>query len=142
MDFETAYTIANMSVMPVWLAMMFAPRAALTRRLVQSPAVPLVYAAAYAALFVTSFFTESGGGFATMAELRAAFDSDVVLLMAWVHYLCFDMVVGMWEVRDAERHELSAWVLAPCLFFTLMAGPIGFGLYYGVRRAKTGAAGF
>ena len=48
------------------------------------------------------------------------------------------MAVGMWVRRDALKHELSWWAVGPCLFFTLMFGPAGFGAYCVVRWARAG----
>jgi hypothetical protein len=60
-----------------------------------------------------------------------------VLLAGWVHYLFFDLFVGSFEVRDAQRHAISHVILLPCLLFTFMLGPIGFLLYLVVRAVKT-----
>lgn len=137
MNGENAYMLANASVAPFWLCMMLAPRAALTRRFVASPLVPLVYAAVYTVMIATTLVSPAGGTMSSMAGLRVSFESDFVLLMAWTHYLCFDMLIGMWEVRDSERYGLSPWRLAPCLALTLMAGPAGFLAYVAVRWFHT-----
>jgi len=41
-------------------------------------------------------------------------------------------------VRDARRRGIPHLWLLPCLFFTLMPGPIGLLLYALLRRARTG----
>jgi hypothetical protein len=134
---EHLYFFFNLSVVPFWLLMMAAPGSALTQRLVRTPAVPAAYAALYLSLLLTSVVIGNEGNIASLAGLRLVFESDAPLLLAWVHYLCFDMVVGMWEVRQAQRHGLSKWLLALCLFLTLMYGPVGFLLFVGVRWFKT-----
>lgn len=136
---ELAYGIANASIVPVWLLLVFAPRWALTERLASTPVVPALYAVLYAALLVGSLAVGGDGGMASLVDLRLAFERDVVLLLAWVHYLCFDMLVGMWIRRDALRRGLSWWVVGPCLVGTLMFGPAGFVAYAVARRALAGA---
>jgi hypothetical protein len=38
-------------------------------------------------------------------------------------------------VRDARRRGINQWLVLPCLFATLMAGPIGLLLYCCLRFA-------
>ncbi len=135
---EIAYLLANASVMPVWLLLVFAPRAAITQRMAATPLVPALYAVLYAGLLVTSMVAGGDGDMGSMAGLRLAFERDVVLLLAWVHYLCFDMVVGLWVYRDARRNGLSWWLVGPCLAGCLFFGPVGFVAYAALRRAKLG----
>jgi len=50
---------------------------------------------------------------------------DELLLAGWVHYLAFDLFIGSWEVEDAAANGIPHWLLLPCLFLTLMVGPVG-----------------
>ena len=54
-------------------------------------------------------------------------------MAGWIHYLAFDLFIGAWEVRDARRLGVPHMVVVPCLFFTLMAGPVGLALYFAMR---------
>lgn len=58
-----------------------------------------------------------------------------LLLAGWVHYLAFDLFIGSWEVRDAQRHGLSHLLVVPCLALTFLFGPVGLLLYLGLRGA-------
>jgi hypothetical protein len=51
-----------------------------------------------------------------------------------VHYLAFDLFIGGWELRDAQRRGVPHLLLLPCLGLTLMFGPLGLLVYFGVRR--------
>ncbi len=51
--------------------------------------------------------------------------------------LVFDLFVGAWEVRDAQRRGIAHGFVVPCLVFTLMLGPIGLFLYLVLRYVKT-----
>ena len=77
----------------------------------------------------------SGAGFATLDGVAALFSQRGALLAGWIHYLAFDLFVGSWEVEDAARHGLGHWLILPCLFLTLMAGPVGLLLYMALRTA-------
>jgi len=77
------------------------------------------------------------GGFNSLAEVRALFQSDEALLAGWIHYLAFDLFVGMWITKDAWDKHISRWLVLPCLLLTFMMGPIGLLTYMLVRAART-----
>ncbi|MCA9606244.1 MAG: DUF4281 domain-containing protein, partial [Myxococcales bacterium] len=54
-------------------------------------------------------------------------------IACWLHYLIFDLFVGAWEVRDAERLGLSHLFVVPSLVLTLMFGPVGLMSWLAVR---------
>ena len=139
---ELPWMVINASVLPVWLCMMLAPSSALSQRLAALPAIPAAWAVLYSTLLLASSVTGGDGSMASMAELRVAFDRDLVLLLAWVHYLCFDMIVGMWELRDARRLDLPRPLVTVCLAMTLFFGPAGFLLYCIARWRLRGATGW
>lgn len=128
---ELAYTLVNLSVLPFWLSMLVAPAHRITAA--ATAAGPPLYAALYTVLAVI-YIGSGDGHMASLAGLRTAFESDGMLLLAWVHFLCFDMFIGAWELRDARRRGLPHRRLVPCLLLTLMFGPAGFGAYLLVRR--------
>lgn len=142
MDYELAYTACNATAGLCWLPLFLAPRAALTERWTATPLPPMAFGLVYAVLAVVMFTAGGDGSMDSLASLRRGFEVDPVLLLAWVHYLSFDMMVGFWMVRDARRLGLNAWVLRPCLIFTFMLGPIGLLLYAGLRLAQRGTLRF
>jgi Domain of unknown function (DUF4281) len=79
----------------------------------------------------------------TLAAVASAFDKPVLLLAGWIHYLVLDLWVGTWEAEHAERIGLPDSALLPCLFATMMIGPLGLLLYLGVAalRSKRSANG-
>lgn len=80
----------------------------------------------------------------TLDELRTAFgSSDWLLTAGWVHYLCFDLLVGLGVMLDAGRRRAGrggvAWRvgLLVCLALILALGPAG-ALLYGLFRTVVG----
>ncbi|GAA4384640.1 ABA4-like family protein [Hymenobacter koreensis] len=132
------FSVANTAVLPAWLLLAAAPRWRVTKLLVRSGALPLLLAAAYAALLVVHYLGPhaSEGGFSSLTEVAALFRSPWALTAGWVHYLCFDLLLGIWEVRDAERRGLPHMLLLPALLLTFLVGPIGLLLYAGLRRFR------
>jgi hypothetical protein len=51
---------------------------------------------------------------------------DWALLAGWIHYLAFDLLAGV-QVNDTLKSR-NHFIRIFCLFFTLMFGPIGWGL--------------
>ena len=130
------FSLANPVALLGWALLVLAPRWRGTRALVLSGALPLLLAASYAALigYQTVVHPAPGGGFGSLAQVAALFRQPWALLAGWVHYLCFDMCIGAWETRDAQRRGVPHWALVPCLVATFMLGPLGLLLYSGVRR--------
>ena len=138
MDFDLAFSLVNLSVMPAWVMMIFLPRWSVTQTLVHSMLYPLILGAVYTVLLLLSVFGGmggEGGGFSTIAAVRALFSVDIGIVVGWTHFLLFDLFVGAWEARDARRRGFHHGLLIPCLFFTFVAGPLGLLLYVILRWA-------
>ncbi|WP_409432954.1 ABA4-like family protein [Litorimonas sp. RW-G-Af-16] len=144
MTFEMLFSLINLSVLPAWALLILAPRWSGTRALVHSMLYPLMLGLLYAVCLGLAVFGgmgAEGGGFNSIAQVRALFASDIGIITGWAHYLVFDLFVGAWEARDAKRRGFSHWLLIPCLLLTFMAGPFGL-LLYVVLRKVTGKGGW
>jgi hypothetical protein len=130
------FSLANPLAMLGWALLVLAPRWRVTRALVLSGAWSLGLAVAYALLIASHYLGGHGseGGFASLAQVAALFHNPWALLAGWVHYLCFDLFTGAWEVRDAQRRGVPHVALVPALLLTLLFGPVGLLVYFGVRR--------
>lgn len=73
------------------------------------------------------------GGFDTLENVKLLFSKDEAVLAGWIHYLVFDLFVGMWICHDADKRGINRWVLLPCLLLTFMLGPAGLLLYILIR---------
>jgi hypothetical protein len=78
-------------------------------------------------------FGEPGGGFGSLSQVSQLFQNPYKLLAGWIHYLAFDLFVGSWEVRDAQRLGIHHLLVVPCLALTFLLGPIGLLLYLALR---------
>jgi hypothetical protein len=125
--FSTANTIALLG----WLALLVVP---LRYRMPRALALVIAVLAAmlYAALMGV-LFLGSDGGFGSLDEVANLFDEPGLLLAGWVHYLAFDLLVGVWERDEARRSSLPQWLLAPCLVLTFLFGPLGWLCFLAVR---------
>jgi hypothetical protein len=133
---DQLFLITNPVTLLGWGLLVLAPRGRFTRALVHSGALPLLLAAAYALLLGYHYLGPYAGrgGFSSLAQVAALFQDPWALLAGWVHYLCFDLAVGAWEARDAQRRGLPHALLVPCLLLTFLVGPVGLLLYRTLRR--------
>jgi hypothetical protein len=54
-------------------------------------------------------------------------------MIAWAHFLAFDLFVGRWAYLDAGERGVPVLLMGPLLILTLLLGPVGLGLYLAVR---------
>jgi hypothetical protein len=134
---ETLFAISSYLVLPFWALMIFLPHWSVTRRLIGSPFSAALPAVLYAALVlprladIWSLVTRPG-----LAGMAGLLGSPAGATIAWLHFLAFDLFVGRWIYLDSRERGISAWLMAPVLYLTLMLGPCGFLLYLLIRRAQ------
>ena len=132
MDPERIFSLASAAVMPGWLVLVFLPRWRHGARLIVGVLIPALLGVLYTVLLLGNI-SGSDGDFGSLAGVQSFFANPWLLLAGWVHYLAFDLFVGVWEVRDAQRVGVPHLVVVPCLAATLMAGPAGLLLYLLLR---------
>jgi hypothetical protein len=133
MSFEQIFSLASTAALIGWVCLIFLPRHPLVIGGLRYGLIGGL-SVVYTVLIMLFFFRIEGGGFNSISEVRALFLSDAGLLAGWVHYLAFDLFVGMWIAAEADRAGVSRFLQAPMLVATFMFGPIGLLLYL-VSRA-------
>ena len=103
--------------------------------MITTKVVPSLFAVLYTAIAV-SLFGRTPGGFSTLAGVGMLFSNPWVLLAGWVYYLAFDLLVGSWELQDAQEHGISHLLVLPCLALTFLFGPAGWLLYTILRSVR------
>lgn len=134
---------ANLYAMILWAALILLPRWPALLAAVLYLGVGLL-CLTYATLLVAllGFGIDPGGttdatpDFTTIAGVRSIFASDGGATIGWIHYLAFDLFVGLWIARDADAKQFSRLVQAPILFATFMAGPLGLVLWLAIRERR------
>lgn len=138
LSYENVFSLINLAVLPAWLLLALLPKSGVTRAVVHSGLYPLLLGVFYAVTLVMGFafgYGAEGGSFNTAAGVSQVFSHPHGILIGWSHYLVFDLFVGAWIARDAQRRGFPHLALVPCLFFTLMLGPIGLLMYFLLRLA-------
>jgi hypothetical protein len=128
MNPDQLFSIASSLAALSWLALIVMPRRAV---IVTGLVVPVLLALLYAAL-IAAQWGGSRGGFSSLPAVAELFASRWLLLAGWVHYLCFDLLVGTWESEDARARGIPHLFVVPCLVLTFLFGPAGWLLYKGL----------
>ncbi len=136
MDTNLLFTAFNGLAMFGWLFLFVLPKKQITQQLLYSGLWPGLLAISYAVCLVIAVSSSGTPSFSTMDDIRQIFSSDWGVLTGWVHYLCFDLLVGIWITRNAQQKNIShGWIIVP-LFFTFMLGPLGWMMYLVIRKVK------
>jgi hypothetical protein len=137
---ETIFSLSSLLVMPFWLLMIVLPHWRWTQRVMRWPLASAAPALLYLALALPHFGELLAAvASPTLPGIAAVLGTPDGAMLAWAHFLAFDLFVGRWVYLDSRERAISAWLIAPVLFFTLMLGPIGF-LAYLALRALAGSA--
>jgi hypothetical protein len=133
-------TLFNLSsvAMPGWLLLILLPGWRVTRRLAEWQVFPIYLAALYAVGIVPILVGYGLGvvrDFGNAEGVQRLLANSDIALVAWIHILAFDQVVGLLIYREnmADRY-VSLPVQSVLLFVTLMFGPIGYLTYAVVRQ--------
>ncbi|SFP34048.1 ABA4-like family protein [Qipengyuania nanhaisediminis] len=141
---DTVFSIANALALLMWVALVFLPRWPALLAAILYLGVGLL-SAAYAVFLIAVVAGivpgGEGGNFSSIEGVRQIFASDAGVTIGWIHYLAFDLFVGLWIARDADAKDFSRLVQAPILFATLMAGPLGLVLWLLIRERRARAGG-
>jgi len=128
---DLLFSVTSTLAMLAWVLLVLLPGRTWVTRSIAGFAVPALLAAVYVALVATQW-GGSQGGFSTLSGVAQLFANPWLLLAGWVHYLCFDLLIGCWEARDGRRRGMPHLLLVPCLLLTFMFGPAGWLLYQGI----------
>jgi ABA4-like protein len=130
---EQLFPAFNTVALAAWLLLAIFPRRPLITRMIAGTVVPALFAVAYIAM-IASTWGSSEGGFSSLAGVASLFSNRWLLLAGWTHYLAFDLLVGVWEVRDSIERRIPHLLVVPCLALTFMFGPAGWLVYQLIRR--------
>jgi hypothetical protein len=137
MELERIFSLAGAIAMSGWLLLIFFPKHTIAR-LIAGIVMPVALSIFYLIL-IAGNIRGAEGGFGSLADVATLFQKQELLLAGWIHYLAFDLFIGAWEVRDAQRNQIAHLLVIPSLVMTFMLGPIGLLFYFAIRTAKTKA---
>ncbi|HEX4591382.1 MAG TPA: ABA4-like family protein, partial [Gemmataceae bacterium] len=126
---DSLFQFVTLLPLPFWFLMIVLPRWRGTQKVMRGRLAVMPLLAAYAvlavpqlAVIVPVFFRVEPVKLDDLAGLLAR---PEIALVAWIHFLAFDLFVGRWIYRDGREREISAWPMAAVLTLTLLLGPLG-----------------
>ncbi|MBC7689990.1 MAG: DUF4281 domain-containing protein [Aquabacterium sp.] len=132
MNAAQLFKIASALVLPGWLLLIIFPRWQWTDKIITGVIVALL-AAAYIYCIAQVFTPGTMKSFGTLDGVMKLFTNETAVLAGWIHYLAFDLMTGLFETKNAQKHNIHHLLVIPCLFLTFMFGPAGLLLYLIIR---------
>ncbi len=130
------FSIANITAFFMWILMIVLPKWKATRFLIDYKVIPIILSLVYAFYIIQSILTGPAMDFGSLHAVMHLFTVEQAVLAGWLHYLVFDMLVGMWMLDKNKSLKIHQAIMAPCLIGTFMMGPVGFLLFMAVRALK------
>ena len=100
------FSYANMLVLPMWVLMIFVPNWKVTQILIKYKPVPVLLSVVYVIYIIQALQIGGGMDFGSLQSVMALFTEENAVLAGWIHYLAFDMLVGMWIVKENETLKI------------------------------------
>ena len=130
------FSIVNPSAMLMWIFMIFLPKWKGTRFLIDYKVIPILLSIVYVIYIVKALISGGMMDFGSLASVKELFTVDNAVLAGWVHYLAFDLLVGMWILDQNKELKINHLLIIPCLLGCFMFGPVGFLLFFIIRSIK------
>lgn len=135
MPAEALFGLCNSAALLSWSALILVPPRRYVAMVLRWGVITAL-ALLYTVLIAIYFFRVEGGGFFSLPAVQQLFTSPEIALAGWIHYLAFDLFVGLWIADRGDAMGLSRWIQAPILAATFMFGPFGLLLFYSVLGAE------
>lgn len=119
------FTAGNLLAMASWGLLIFLPQWRGVAQTVSTVVAPALLSVAYSAL-IGVWWSRGQGGFSSLDEVHALFQTRGTLLAGWLHYLAFDLMIGAWIARKSRLEGIPHFVVIPILILTFLFGPMGY----------------
>jgi len=136
MDNASLFSTVNTIALVSWVVLLIFPFSQLVKKLLLGIVV-VGLAILYVFLITQTFDADAMESFGSLSDIATMFQNETALLAGWVHYLAFDLMVGLFITNNAQKYGLNRFILIPCLFLTFMLGPTGLLLYIIIRSIYT-----
>ncbi|NQY07336.1 MAG: DUF4281 domain-containing protein [Flavobacteriaceae bacterium] len=130
------FVISGQMALPMWLLMIVLPKWKGTRFLIDYKIIPIALSIMYAIYIYTSVSSGGSLDFGSFQSVMQLFTQENAVLAGWVHYLAFDLLMGMWMLNQNKELGIHQLVMVPILLATFMLGPIGFLLFMTAKTIK------
>ncbi|WP_298423980.1 ABA4-like family protein [uncultured Kordia sp.] len=120
----------------MWALLIFLPKWKVTRFFIDYKIIPIILSLIYVVYIIQAMQIGGFMDFGSLTSVMALFTEKNAVLAGWVHYLAFDLLIGMWILNQNETLKIHHLLIIPCLFGSFMFGPIGFLLFIIMKAIK------
>ena len=107
------FSIANIMVFPMWILMIVFPKWKATRFLIDFKVIPIVLSLLYAFYIISSIIEGPSMDFGSLQAVMQLFTVEDAVLGGWLHYLAFDLLVGIWMLNENNTLKIHPMIMAP-----------------------------
>lgn len=136
MNSDLIFQLSNNLALISWIILILFPFKSWTPKWILGTSISLL-SLLYAYLVMATFDPDTFSQFSSLEGIMVLFTHKEAVLAGWIHYLAFDLMVGLYIVTQSKRLDLNRWVLVPILLFTFMLGPLGLALFLIYRSFRT-----
>lgn len=135
---EVWFTLGNALILPFWGMLFFLPRSKMTLWVFERSGVSplhllaLIYAITVVPALVLNPESLVALARPTLEGVKGLLGSDAGAAAGWIHYLCFDLFVGVAVWKSARERKHGFFWVSPVLGLVLMFGPLGWLTYEGI----------
>ncbi|CAK9044032.1 Uncharacterized protein SCF082_LOCUS25072, partial [Durusdinium trenchii] len=130
---EQLFPVTNASLIS-WVCLIFFPSwRKLPSAVLLGPVINAIFYTLIAGAVLISGNQDAKINFSCLEGIRAMFANSDACFAGWLHYCVFDPLVGLGEVLDSRQVKVPHLLVVPCLFMTMLVGPIGFLMYLTLR---------
>ena len=123
------FSIVSKLAISMWILMVFLPKWSITRFFIDYKIIPIILSIVYVTYIIQAIQIGGMMDFGSLKSVMALFTEQNAVLAGWVHYLAFDLLIGMWILNQNRTVKIHHLLIIPCLLATFMFGPIGFLLF-------------
>lgn len=136
---EIYFGVFNLIAFIPWSLMIFFPDQKITSICVDRQIPIVMLCSIYFVLFILQILGPNNTfvDFMDFNSVKQAFSNDLVMLLGWVHYLAFDLFVGIYIYESMKKQLKMRLLMRLILTITLFLGPIGYLFYTILGRAET-----
>jgi uncharacterized membrane protein YhdT len=133
--FNLYFKISSFLAISCWMFLIFFPRLSFSHHYIILITVGLL-CFSYGFLLVKKNHDNTiypKGNFSTLEGVCDLFKNPKSVLIGWIHYLAFDLMVGLYIKNQALEVGIPHWLQIPCFVLTLLFGPLGLLLFFLIR---------
>ena len=138
LTFKNIYLYTNFLVLPFWLMIILIPNSKITKILVNSIILPLIFSTTYIFIIYKMIILDESlmqtfQLYLDLDNLYILFSTEGFLLVFWLHFVSINLFLGSWMSSDGVKYSMPRSLVAVSLIFVYFMGPVGLVLHWFLR---------